>query len=347
MIVLFAAVLVFGSAVQVFAATSYPKPDNNVADDAGVLSESTIRSIQKTNESLAVDVGATIAVCTVSTTGNEDIATYARNVFKEWNLGEGVLLLIASDDENYYFVQSVGVDDVLTNEVLEQIRDDYLEEDFAAGNIDRGVSKCVTKLTSALNAGLASSSNDTSGSDASGEKAADSENKEKGTTIGGVIVGFFKFILYVVLIAIVLFVALFIWAMFNDDVAALMQRYIFRRGSTSQYRMPAEYYDDRLYGKRQPQGNTQRNRAPQNRPQSTQRRYDAYGNPIRPAQQAHRRPNPNNNPNRYPAPAQNRQNGYSSYQNQQNRQQNGYNQPNQGYGDETRAFTIPGRDNRR
>lgn len=342
MIVFFAVTLIFGSAVQVFAATKYPEPDKNVADTAGVLSESTIRSIQKTNESLKVDVGATIAICTVSTTGDEDISTYARNVFKEWKLGEGVLLLIASDDENYYFVQSVGVDDVLTNEVLEQIRDDYLEEDFSAGNIDRGVSKCVTKLTSALNAGLSSSSTDTNDK-SSDEKSDDGENKEKGTTIGGIIVGFFKFILYVALIAVVLFAALFVWAMFNDDVAALMQRYIFRRGSSNQYRMPEEYYDDRLYGKRQSHGNPHR-RPNQNRTVQ-QRRYDAYGNPIRTDSQGHRRPNPQNQNGH---PVQNRQNGYGSYQTpQQNRQQVGYKQSNQGYGDETRAFTIPNRDNRR
>lgn len=336
-LVLFSAVLIFGSAVHAFAATSYPKPVKNIADDAGVLSESTIRSIQKTNESLDVDVGATIAVCTVSTTGDEDIATFARNVFKEWKLGEGVLLLIAADDENYYFVQSVGVDDVLTNEVLEEIRDEYLEEDFAAGQIDRGVIKCVTKLTSVLNAGLTSSSSGSANTDSSGETTSDNTSKEKGTTIGGVIVGFFKFILYVVLIAIILFVALFIWAMFNDDVAALMQKYIFRRGSSNQFKMPEEYYDDRLYGKRTPQRNSQSNRGTQ----PSQRRYDAYGNPVRSTQQAQRRPNQN----RYPA--QNRQNGYSTPVNQQNRQYNQYNGQNQGYGDETRSFTIPNRDSRR
>ena len=83
LIVFMVSVLMLGSAISVCAAAEYPKPDKNVADDAGVLSESTIRSIQKTNETLSKEVGATIAICTVSTTGEEDIATYARNIFKE------------------------------------------------------------------------------------------------------------------------------------------------------------------------------------------------------------------------------------------------------------------------
>ena len=75
--------LITGAAVSVCAAGDYPKHDKNIADDAGVLSESTIRSIQKTNETLSAEVGATIAICTVNSTGEEDIALYARNIFKE------------------------------------------------------------------------------------------------------------------------------------------------------------------------------------------------------------------------------------------------------------------------
>ena len=135
-------------------AAAYPKPKNNVADEAGVLSESTIRAIETANKTLELDTGTTIAVCTVDTTGESDIAEYARGVFKEWKLGEGVLLLIAKDDKNYYFVQSVGVESVLTNDVLKSIRDEYLEEDFEAGDINRGVNKCVTKLKNVLTAGI-------------------------------------------------------------------------------------------------------------------------------------------------------------------------------------------------
>jgi len=345
LIVFMVSVLMLGSAISVCAAAEYPKPDKNVADDAGVLSESTIRSIQKTNETLSKEVGATIAICTVATTGEKDIATYARNIFKEWKLGEGVLLLISEEDENYYFVQSVGVDKILTNTVLEEVRDNYLEEDFAAGNIDRGVSKCVTRLSTLLSAGLEAPKTDDNDNDpdSSGTPSTDGEKTDdgkKGTTIGGVIVGFFKFLLYAVLALVVIFAALFIWALFNDDVAAFMQKYIFRRGR-SQYNIPEDYYDDRLYGNSQRsqrnQQSQQRNRAPQQRPQNQQRAntyYDAYGNPVQPRRQA-----PQNQQNRQ-NPQQNYRNSQNGYPQQQYRQ-------NQYTGDETRSFTIPGRENRR
>lgn len=371
--------LIFLSAAMlslpVFAAT-YPKPKNNVADEAGVLSESTIRAIQTANKTLEVDAGCTIAVCTVDTTGDTDISEYARGVFKEWKLGEGVLLLIAKNDENYYFVQSVGVENVLTNEELEAIRDEYLEEDFASGNIDRGVNKCVTKLKTVLTAGITAA--------ADNKNTDENKSEEKGTTAGSVIVGFFKTILYIILIAIVLFVAFFIYAMFNDDAAAILQKYIFRRGQPQ--KMPEEYYDERLYGRpssrsssnqrrnqaqrslpqnqrRQlPPSNQQRLRAPQNQPQyptqySTQyQSYNADGTPRTPMNQNTQRRQSQN----YGYPQGNRQrsssrpanpNGSQQYNQQSSRRNydysynNQYNDQNYGDGSETRAYTIPGRNN--
>lgn len=336
------------TALPVLAAT-YPKPKNNVADEAGVLSESTIRAIETANKTLELDTGTTIAVCTVDTTGETDIAEYARGVFKEWKLGEGVLLLIAKDDQNYYFVQSVGVESVLTNDVLKSIRDEYLEEDFEAGDINRGVNKCVTKLKNVLTAGITSANT----TDTSTDTAA---TEPKGTTFGSVIAGIFKTILWIVLILVVLLIAFFVLAMYNEDAAALFRRYILRKPDNR--RMPEEYYDERLYGdprrrqqnrNRLPQGQAQpRLRAPEDRYSQSGNHYNynsqprrrpqngqggQYGQNQRPRNNAqYNNQGYNRNPNRQRSNPQNySQNGYS-----QNYQQNSYSD-----GSETRAFNIP------
>ena len=67
-----------------------------------------------------------------------------------------------------------------------------------------------------------------------------------GSKIGRVIGGFFKAVLFIVLFAVAAFVILFVVAMFNDDVAAFMQKYIFRRNT--QKKAPSFGYDERLYG---------------------------------------------------------------------------------------------------
>ena len=70
--VLFVLVMIIQLTVSVFA---YPAPTDLVYDGAGVLSESTIRLVKKTNEDLKN--GTCVAVCTVNTTGEESIDKYA------------------------------------------------------------------------------------------------------------------------------------------------------------------------------------------------------------------------------------------------------------------------------
>ena len=262
----FALTAIAMGALSPVSAASYPKPTDNIADAAGILSEGTIRSIRNANEATAEEVGAVIAVCTVSTTGDTAIGEYARGVFKDWKLGESILILIAVDDMNYYFLQSTSIDTVLTNDELQEIRNEYLENDFVEGNIDTGVMKVASKLSSILSSRLPKVEA-TGGSDKSG-----------GTTAGTVIVGFFKAILFIVLFAAVAFIVLFIVAMFNDNVAALFRKYVFRKKQKPT--VPVVRYDDRLYGRSQrPRQNGQQgqyrqapgqNRNPQN--------YNNYGN---------------------------------------------------------------------
>ena len=281
-------------------AAGFPKHQNYIADDADILTEQTINDIKDTNKNLAGDVQLTIAVCTVKTTNGEDIATYARNLFSEWKLGEGILILIAKDDNNYYFVPSVGVEDILTNEEIASIRDEYFEGDFSNGTYDRAVKKVVTKLKTTLVAGVQARAS--AADAAAGEETGETE--EKGTPAGNAIVTFFKVILWIVIIAAILFVGIFVWAMFNDDVAAILQKFIFRRKNTGRSGSTQNFYDERLYGNRNP-------------------------NMQRPQMQGQRRPNPN--PNGYPARNGYGNNGYPVQQQNSGYLGDGRTYPGQGY----------------
>lgn len=346
--------------VSVFAASTYPKHENYVADDAEVLTEDSINSIRDANKTLAADYGLTIAVCTVNTTGDEEIATYARNLFTEWKLGEGILVLIAKEDNNYYFVPSVGVEDILTNEKIASIRDEYFEADFSNGMYDRAVKKVVTALKNTLLTGMQSRA---AAEEASSAAAAEEEApaEEKGTTVGSVIVGFFKVILWIVVIAVLLFIGLFVWAMFNDDVAAILQKYVFSRINNARSPAPQNIYDERLYGNRSQNGQRQGQRRPnpnnpygnngysQNRSGYNRNGYPQNGYPQNPGnrggylpqgqqmqygQYPQQNPNmqqrqPMNNPN-YGYGQQGQQNGYgyNNYNNNGYAQQQGYPQQN-------------------
>ncbi len=281
------AILLTALALPAFA--DYPKPDKFVADSAAVLAESTVLSIQKSNENLREDYGAVVAVCTVKNTGDESLAEYARAVFTDWKMGDGVLLLIVTDEPTYYFVQSKGIEDVITNEQLKTVRSDYLEPDFATGNIDRGVNKTVTKLTSLIQSGLAKK--------AAEEKEMENADGNNGTLAGRIIVTVLKIILWTAIAAVALFAVMFVLALFNDDVAEIMRKYIFARGKKkTDSRIPSNYYDERLYGrslpertrngsaprpKRQPEPYPAEQRRPRqrvNHADAQQRMYSEYSN---------------------------------------------------------------------
>ena len=154
--------------LPVFAA--YPQPVDYISDESGVLSTTTKDALASSNKTLFATRGARIGVCIVDFTGDEDIAAYARNVFTDWNMSDGVLLVIDRGNKNYFAVQSVDIDDIVTDTVLKEILSNYLEEDFDAGNTDRGVMKTILKLDEFMTANLKATGT-TVGGDAEGSIA--------------------------------------------------------------------------------------------------------------------------------------------------------------------------------
>ena len=261
--------LVFTLALPVFAEIVYPTPTDYIADDAAVLSEQTVKQIKEKNADLASEIKAVIAVCTVKSTNGIEIGKYARSLYSEWKLPTGILLVVASEDKSFFLVPSTGVSEVIDNTALEEVRDQYIEDDFAAGRIDTAIRKAVTQLSILMLREMKQETAPAQSGDAPAQTpaATDAANargdaEEKGTSLGGIIVGILKTILIIALILLALFVILFIAALFNDDVAAIMQKYVFRRGRQTQNN--ANYYDDRLYGRQDDYRQQQRNPRPNN-----------------------------------------------------------------------------------
>ncbi len=293
------------------AATKYPKHENYVADDADILSESVINMIRDTNKKLNADYLLTIAVCTVNTVGDVNIGTYAQELYKEWKLGEGVLILIAKDDKNYFFVPSVGIEDIVTNEDFTSVRDNYFEVDFNNGAYENAVQKAVTKLKNLMSAGMQERAAEEKKAQDEAEANQTEEEKAEGTVIGSIIVGFFKFLLFLAVLAAVLVAALFIGAIFNDDLLVIFRKYILRKNDNVRPISSPDFYDERLYGKR-----TNPNRRPdaQNRSQGQlqpQRRPNAPHGYIADGRQYPQNYNPNAgySYNGQPRVSQNPQNG--------------------------------------
>jgi len=257
--------LAIGLAWTVSAA--YPTHTDYIYDGANILTPALVDTLKSTNDTLYSKVEARISLCIVESLGGEEIHTYSRNLFKEWKLGEGVLLVISTGDENYYAVQSVKIDDVLTNTELDSILKNFMEPDFAEGNISRGIQKTVNKLASFLKSELPAASADE-------PQTGDTEN-EGTVTFGSVVLSVLRILGWTALVLIAAFVIFFVAALFNDTAAELMNRLVFSHFTGK--KKPSrnrDYYDERLYG--QPRNPNRPNPNGRPRPQQNGQMYDRY-----------------------------------------------------------------------
>lgn len=146
-----AALLAVLLSTAVFAAGYPAAPQEHFTrDEAGVLSEATIQAVDELNASLEAS-GAQIAVFTVGTTGEEYIDDYTYGVFDSWGVGSaeqnnGVLFLLAIDDQNYYCALGAGLEGSDLAAQLQTMLNECAEPGFAAADYDA----CVTEFTGAV-----------------------------------------------------------------------------------------------------------------------------------------------------------------------------------------------------
>uniref|UniRef100_UPI003AB7AE74 TPM domain-containing protein n=1 Tax=Allofournierella sp. TaxID=1940256 RepID=UPI003AB7AE74 len=115
-----------------------------VLDEANVLSAATEQKVNELTVALDEACGAQLAVLTVDFTGTLSMEEYAYQVFDAWGVGDkkknnGVLLLLVTGDENYYCTVGTGLEKELTPSKIDDLLWDNLEDGFAAGDYDRGV----------------------------------------------------------------------------------------------------------------------------------------------------------------------------------------------------------------
>ena len=175
-----------------------------VADYADVITADTEQYIIEKNADLEQLCGGQIVVAAVDFLDGMDIEDYAYKLFSDWEIGDadkknGVLLLLAIGEENYWCMQGRGLENKLTSGDIDDILWDYLEEDFAAGDYDAGVRSVFDALYDRIAdiygmSGQGTGSSGANGNESGYTAAADSFKK------------ILKFVIIITLIRVVLFV---------------------------------------------------------------------------------------------------------------------------------------------
>lgn len=121
-----------------------------VLDEAGVLSEKTQAHIVYNGNNLYEACGAQIVFVVLDTTRPTNIADYTLTIGNEWGVGgskkNGIVVLLAVQDDDYYAMQASGIERNLSSGDLGEMLSIYLEPDFAAKDYDAGCKKLFNAL---------------------------------------------------------------------------------------------------------------------------------------------------------------------------------------------------------
>ncbi len=150
---LICAVLIIATLLSVSVA-AYPSHTDYISDAAVILDETTENAIKSANSELIKARNTKIAVCTVLNTEGKTTREYAAKLFEDWKVGHGVLILIATETNDFYAVQSNSVSEILTNEKLSEIINSTLGPSFDNKEYSEGANAAVNALSVFLNNNL-------------------------------------------------------------------------------------------------------------------------------------------------------------------------------------------------
>lgn len=138
---------------------SIPKPAGYVSDTAGIMGEWAAKTETLCGE-IERQTTSEVAVLTVRTTAPLEAQQYAQQVFDRWKIGKkgkdnGVLILVAVDDRKMWIATGYGVEGVLPDGKVGDIRDRILRPKFRQSRYGEGIFLGVKAIGSILGGGNA------------------------------------------------------------------------------------------------------------------------------------------------------------------------------------------------
>ena len=126
------------------AEPTVPAPRGYVSDYAGVLDAATVRDLDALIGELKAKTGAEIAVVVVDSTQPLSAFDYAMKIAEAWKPGSkrldnGVVFLVALKDRQMFILTGYGVEGVLPDGKVGEIRDQLVRPAFRRGDYAGGV----------------------------------------------------------------------------------------------------------------------------------------------------------------------------------------------------------------
>ena len=132
------------------------KPNSFVSDYAGILNQEESQKIETKISSFEKQTSNEIAVVILKSLEGEDIADVAQQFFEKWGIGKkdknnGVLLLISLGDRKTRIQTGYGVEGLLTDIATSHIQSDLIAPAFRSGKYGYGIEIAIDKIILLLN----------------------------------------------------------------------------------------------------------------------------------------------------------------------------------------------------
>ena len=128
------------SNIAAFAAEKYPAPRGAVNDFANVIDQNSAAKIEALAREVLQKTSTAIVVVTVPTIGEgEEVSLYANGLYKAWGIGKkgedkGLLIFLTVKERKYWIETGYGVEGILPDGLVGEIRDKYLKPQLKTGN---------------------------------------------------------------------------------------------------------------------------------------------------------------------------------------------------------------------
>jgi uncharacterized protein len=146
-------VLLFGAASG--AADNFPKPVGAVNDFARVIPPDYKNRMEGLAHEVMEKTGTAIVVVTVESIGDNELNDYVNSLYKAWGIGKkgedkGVLIFLALKERKFRIETGYGVEGILPDGLVGEIRDRYAIPYFKKGDFGQGLSNTVTAVASVV-----------------------------------------------------------------------------------------------------------------------------------------------------------------------------------------------------
>lgn len=132
-----------------------PRPEGFVTDRAGIIDTRVKTALEGVLRELEASTEAEVAVLTVNSTKPLDIFDYSMKVAEDWKTGKkgkdtGLLIVVAKDDRKMWILTGYGLEGMLPDGKVGEIRDRYFIPYFRRGDYSTGILKGTTILANII-----------------------------------------------------------------------------------------------------------------------------------------------------------------------------------------------------